>query len=157
MIASTVLAVCLNGAIAHEGFRNKQYKDTNGYSIGYGYSLTQNPLDLPKAEISKLKHDGITKWQATSLAKRMCKKLNDDLTANFDWYNTLPEEAQYVMLDMSYNMGVGGMSAFTQTFKYMRGNRYALASRELLNSRWARQVHGRAKELAKVLLDVKIA
>jgi lysozyme len=157
MIASTLLAVCLNGAIAHEGFRDKQYKDTNGYSIGYGYSLTQNPLALPKAEISKLKQHGITKWQATSLAKKMCHKLHDDLTTEFTWYNTLPNNVQYVMLDMSYNMGVGGMSSFKQAVKYIRNNKYQLASNELLHSRWARQVHGRATELANVLTSGQFA
>lgn len=157
MIASTLLAVCLSGAVSHEGFRTKQYKDSNGYSIGYGYSLTQNPLALPKAEISRLKHDGITKWQATSLAKKMCHKLNDDLVKEFAWYNSLPNNVQYVMLDMSYNMGVGGMSSFKQAVKYIRNNKYQLASNELLHSRWAKQVHGRANDLANVLKGAQFA
>jgi hypothetical protein len=61
------------------------------------------------------------------------------------------------MLDMSYNMGIGGMSSFKQAVKYIRNNKYQLASNELLHSRWARQVHGRATELANVLKDGQFA
>jgi len=54
-------------------------------------------------------------------------------------------------------MGIGGMSSFKQAVKYIRNNKYQLASNELLHSRWARQVHGRATELANVLKDGQFA
>ena len=116
MLTSAVLAVCLNGAINHEGFRHKQYKDLNGMSIGFGYSLTQNPLHLSNAEINRYKQKGISKLEAMRLTKMTFTKLDTEL-AGLSWYKGLNNTEQYVILDMSYNMGSSGISEFKKTIQ----------------------------------------
>lgn len=150
MISAALLSMCISGVQLHEGFRHHAYKDRNGYSIGFGYSLTQNPLNLSHSQIKSL-YKGISKGQAINLVRRSCVNLDTQLAENLDWYNTATLNTKYVLLDMSYNMGVGGVIDFTKTINYLEHHKYKLASVEMLKSKWANQVHGRAKELATLI------
>jgi lysozyme len=53
-----------------------------------------------------------------------------------------------VLINMAFNIGVGGLLKFKNTLAHIRSGQYELAATEMLDSNWARQVHGRAKELA---------
>ena len=53
---------------------------------------------------------------------------------------------------MAYNMGVGGLLGFRKTLGFIEAGDYASASVEMLNSRWATQVGGRANKLSRVML-----
>jgi len=151
MISAMVLASCVSGVMSHEGFRHKMYKDRNGWSIGNGYSLTSNPLDLPKSTIARYKRQGISEFEARRLVVKMCNKTATELSDNFDWFKVIPAKSQYVLLDMGYNLGVNGLLGFDKTLRYIKNNQTTMASKEMLNSKWSRQVKSRAVELAKTL------
>jgi len=151
MISALVLSACVSGVISHEGFRHNMYKDRNGWSIGNGYSLTSNPLDLPKATIHRYKKSGISEAEAKQLVVRMCNKTATELSANYDWFTKIPSKSQYVMLDMGYNLGVGGLAGFDKTLYHIKNNQTTMASKEMLRSRWSRQVKNRSKELSQII------
>lgn len=156
MITSVTLAMCIHGATLHEGFSQKVYVDVDKtLAAGYGYNLTHNPLNLPKKEISDIKKHGISKQDALKLTERLCdvteKRLNE-----LTWFPAQPDYVKYVIIDMAYNMGVNGAIGFDKSIKLIKNNKMQLASKEILNSRWARQTHGRAKELAEVLKTGKV-
>jgi lysozyme len=151
MLSSIVLASCITGVMSHEGFSAKVYKDRHGYAVGNGYSITENPLSLPKSTISRYKKQGISKIEAKQLVTRMCNKTASELSDNLNWFDGLSHKSQYVMLDMGYNLGIGGLLGFDKTLKYVKNNQVALASKEMLKSRWARQCKVRSIELSKVL------
>jgi lysozyme len=52
------------------------------------------------------------------------------------------------LLNMAFNLGVDGLLGFVNTLRYVRGGNYELAADNMLASKWARQVKGRAVELA---------
>jgi len=151
MISALVLTTCVSGVISHEGFRHKMYKDSNGWAIGNGYSLTSNPLDLPKATIHRYKKSGISEVEAKRLVVRMCNKTATELSANYDWFNKIPNKSQYVLLDMGYNLGVSGLAGFSKTLYHIKHNQTTMASKEMLKSKWSRQVKGRAVKLSQII------
>lgn len=117
----------------HEGFRGDVYKCTAGANtIGYGRNLDAKPLTPSEAEYL-LKND-ITYFIG---------RLNsEDLLEGHD------EARQSVVINMCFNLGFNGLLAFKNTLQYYRDKKYEEAAAEMLNSRWARQVCGRAQELA---------
>jgi lysozyme len=156
MITSAVLAMCVHGATIHEGFSQKVYVDVDkSLAIGHGYNLTHNPLNLPKSEIKSLKKHGISKAEALKLTERLCEQTENRLN-ELSWFDSQPDYVKYVIIDMAYNMGVNGAIGFDKSIKLIKNNKMLLASKEILNSKWARQTHGRARELAEVLKTGKV-
>lgn len=154
MISAALLAMCVNGVTLHEGFKHTMYKDRNGWSIGHGYSLTHNPLKLDKKELSNFKRKGISEASSIKLVTELCGNAQNALEAKFEWYNHIPTQHKYVMLDMTYNLGIGGIKKFDKTLFYIRRHKSSLASKEMLNSKWSRQVKGRSVELAEIVRSV---
>ena len=48
-------------------------------------------------------------------------------------------------------MGVSGFSKFKKTIKYLADQQYSKASKEMLDSRWARQTPNRAIKLSNIV------
>ena len=148
---STLLALCVSGVMLHEGYSRNMYKDRNGWSIGNGYSLTQNPLHLDKATLSNFKRNGISKLRSRQLVSQLCTQTKNVLEAKYEWFNEMDSQRQYVVLNMAYNLGVGGLEDFNKTLYHIKHRQYTLASNEMLRSKWARQVKGRAIELSNIV------
>ena len=148
--------MCVNSAITHEGFSHKVYKDKSGYSIGYGYSLTHNPLHLNKKQLSEFRRNGISETSARQLVTKVCAKVKDGLQAKYEWFNTLSNPRAMVLLDMGYNLGLGGLGDFNKTMVHIKMGRTTMASAEMLRSRWAKQVHGRSRELSEIMKTGKV-
>ena len=91
----------LNDIKKHEGFRSEVYKDTLGIdTIGYGFAIKDLVMDQDIAE-------KILKRKVENLIKRIKQK--------FPWYSDIPEEAQDVVANMCYQLGVSGFSKFKKT------------------------------------------
>ena len=52
---------------------------------------------------------------------------------------------------MCYQLGLRGFSKFKKTIYYLETEQYDEASIEMLDSLWAKQTPGRAKELSKYI------
>ena len=121
----------------HEGFRSRVYQCTEGHdTIGFGFKVADLELDLDLAEeilVRKLEH----------LIRRVKNR--------FSWVNDAPYEIQDVVYNMCYQMGVSGFSKFKKTIKYLADKQYDKASKEMLDSRWARQTPNRAIKLSNTV------
>jgi lysozyme len=60
----------------------------------------------------------------------------------------MDEVRQGVLIDMAFNLGVSGLLAFSNTLRYIKNGDYMQAATNMLLSKWAGQVKGRARELA---------
>ena len=121
----------------HEGFRSKVYKCTEGYdTIGYGFAIKDLDLDEDLAE---------------EILLRKLEKLIERVRNKFDWLDDVPHEVQGVIVEMSYQMGVSGVSKFKKALHAMQMFKWELAADELLDSRWAKQTPNRAKELSNII------
>ena len=121
----------------HEGFRSTVYQCTEGHdTIGFGFKVAVLELDLDLAEeilVRKLEH----------LIRRVKNR--------FSWVNDAPYEIQDVIYNMCYQMGVSGFSKFKKTIQYLADKNYDKASKEMLDSRWARQTPNRSIELSNIV------
>lgn len=120
----------------HEGLRLQPYKCTAGkLTIGYGRNIEDNGISVYEAEVM-LEND-IQKCYA------LCIK--------FPFWNNLNEVRQSVILDMCYNLGFTRLQGFKKMLKALEIQDYKSAAKEMLDSKWARDVKSRATELAELM------
>ena len=127
----------LNEKIAsEEGFSDVLYICPAGYkSIGYGFNLDATRMPREVADL----------WLDLNI-QELKRRL-----AHFEWLSKLDETRQVVIYDMSYQMGINGMLAFTSMINALRAERYHEAAEHLLDSRYARQTPNRAMRNAEIL------
>ena len=127
----------LNRIKHHEGYRKSVYKCTEGYdTIGYGFAIKDLEMDEDIAE---------------EILLRKVEKLIKRVRSKFDWLDSVPREVQGVLVEMSYQMGLSGVSKFKKALHAMQMFQWKLAATELLDSRWAKQTPNRAKELSNII------
>lgn len=125
----------------HEGLSLKPYICTAGkVSIGIGRNLDDR---------------GISKEEAYMLFNNDCLNTDRDLISVFgnDYYS-FPDKAQLVFFDMMFQLGLGRFSGFKNMIKYAIAGNWKEAARELMDSKYARQVPGRAEENKKLLESI---
>jgi len=118
----------------HEGKRLDLHKCPAGkWSIGYGHNLEANGIPEHVAN-ALLQHDLI---QAETLVRKYIpvERLNKARLA--------------VLINMAFNLGIHGLLSFKKFLYYLSMDNYQRAADEMLNSKWAKQVGGRANELAE--------
>lgn len=121
----------------HEDVRPFPYVDTVGkVSIGIGRNLTDR--GLAKDEIDLLYHNDIM----------MCQL---DLDKHLPWWRSMSANRQRVILDMCFNLGIVRLLGFHTTLRYMSEGKFKEAARQMLNSKWRKQVKGRALRLSRMM------
>ena len=124
-----------------EGFRDRVYKDTLDIdTIGYGFAIKDLVLDEDICDM-------ILERKLKSLINRVHKK--------FPFVEDLPEEAQEVVYEMCYQLGLRGFSKFKKTIQFLRLENYKVCADEMLDSRWARQTPNRAQRLSNIIREIQ--
>ena len=127
-----------------ESFMSKPYLCTAGKTtIGYGTNLD--------AGISERTAERLLKEKVRQDIAWLCNK-SSNLTFNF---RKLPYPVREVLVDMTYNIGRTGLKRFKKMNKAIAEGDYYTASKELLNSRYAKQVPARSKRNAKLLKNIR--
>lgn len=120
----------------HEGRKNFPYVDTVGkITVGIGFNLTDRGLS--------------DEW----IDKQFIDDVNyfHDQLNEFSWFRDLNEDRKVVLIDMAF-MGIKTFLKFTRLIQALKDKDYKKASKEMLNSKWATQVKGRAFDLAEGML-----
>lgn len=165
----------INQLKRHEGFYRKPYLCTaKACTIGYGTNLEARPGYIPFLNIRRMVEAGLLKgkalrdelrergmaWDQKQAETAMLDELascEPELAKRCPQYAKLREKSQTaraeVLWNMAFNMGVPRLLTFRNTLAMLDqaidGSRpYGDVARGMLNSRWARQVKGRARELA---------
>lgn len=128
----------------HEGLRLVPYRCPAGFlTVGYGHNIDANPVPNlgPDDRISEAEADKILELDMRSCGTALDRAMPD--------WRTLCEPRQAVLLNMAVNLGVRGLLGFRKTVAAIRAGDFNAASREMLNSKWSRDVKGRALELAE--------
>jgi lysozyme len=117
-----------------EGFQGRPYKDSVGKTtIGYGRNLDDNPL---------------TRIEAAFLLDNDINTATDKLLEALPWVGALDEVRKAVLINMTFNMGIGGLMGFHHFLAAVQAGDYSLAKDHMLASKWADQVGPRAHRLA---------
>ena len=119
----------------HEGYGGEVYSDTEGVlTCGWGHALhVGSPVPL-RASLGFFQQD-------IRIVMEDYEKLN----------LYLDDVRRGVVYDMLYNLGLTKLLKFKKFLKALREDDYEVASKEMLDSKWAIQVKGRAKKLAKMM------
>jgi len=126
----------------HEGFRDKVYKDSLGKrTIGYGHLCVEDFWDDDKKYLESFLNDIFEKDFKTACDNAMVLIGDKSIAAN----------AIQVIVEMVFQLGIGGVSKFKKMWEALKKEDYYTASVEMLDSRWHKQTPKRAKELAKLM------
>jgi lysozyme len=107
------------------------------------------------ALIRDMKANGITRDEAMMLLRNDIYQSDADLRRKVKWYDRAPEELKEVLINMCFNMGIKTLLSFRNTLWYMGAGEYEKAAENMLKSKWARQVKGRATRLAERVRALK--
>lgn len=123
--------------IQHEGIRLHVYQDSRGIeTIGVGRNLRNKGISYAEA-MMLLDHD-ITDFDRA-------------LEQALPWSEGLDAIRKRVLLDMAFNVGVEGLLTFKQFLASVKTGDYVVASQDMLESAWARQVGRRAVTLSQMM------
>ena len=127
----------------HEGFVPKIYKDSLGFAtIGYGH------LVLPGEQWEEGKE--YSKEQLEHVFKTDFNNAVGQATGLMDGMD-LDNKAREVIIEMVFQLGVGGVGKFKKMWEALRKKDYGEASFQMMDSRWAKQTPNRAESLSKVM------
>lgn len=137
-----------------EGERLKAYKDTATpprWTIGIGRNLDDvGAAPLPRT-VADIKKNGIGTTESAQLLDHDLERVDADLDKRLPWWRNLDPVRQRVLVNMCFNLGIGGLCGFVNTLRMIEQHRYTEASINMLASKWARQVGERAKRLSAMM------
>jgi len=140
----------LKAQVIHsEGIRTTAYKDTlNNWTIGVGHLIK-----IPDEEY--LLDKELTDLEVDQIFTTDLNQAIDDARKFID-VDSLSEEAFFVVVDMAFNLGLPKLMRFQNFQQALKEKDYKKASREMLNSLWARQLPNRSKRLAKQMRESNV-
>ena len=146
-ISGTVISDPVNSVVeqtlvrikAEEGrFRLKPYRDIFGVlTIGYGINLEQ----------------GITPREAEALSRIRLEDNEHRIASEWAPYAEQPTWTQVALLDMDYQLGDHGVLSFHDMLGALKAGDCPAAKAAALDSDWAGQTEGRAKEVTAILCE----
>ena len=128
----------------HEGVKKHAYKDSLGVlTIGCGRNISDTE-----------KHHGlgISDDEIEYMLQNDIERTIKELSREYPWFNELEEGARKDgIINMHFNLGRFRFSGFKKASGHMEMGDHDQAALEFLDSRWARQVKGRAIEVTDMI------
>lgn len=120
----------------HEGLRLRPYLDSVGvWTVGYGHNM----------------NEPITESDAKQILVSDIQKAINGCVHAYPWFMELSQPRQYAMIDLAFNLGIGGLNGFKKFLSAMELGNYYDAAYQLEKSRWAEQVKGRAVDIQQMI------
>ena len=120
--------------------RHVAYKCPAGYwTLGIGRNIDpENGVGLSEEEVNFLLQNDLERCEA-------------ELNAEYVWFRTLEGARRDAILDIFFNLGATRFRGFKNAIAAMDEQDYDKAAVEFMDSRWAKQVGGRALELTDMI------
>lgn len=124
--------------LRHEGLKLKPYRCHAGkLTIGIGRNLDDC---------------GISQQEAYVLLENDIQNCEKQIVNEIpEIYNALDEVRKSVLLNMCFNLGIGGLLSFNNTLAFIAAGDWERAANGMLASKWAKQVGRRAIELSELM------
>lgn len=124
----------------HEGVETHAYECSAGkITVGVGRNIDQDGgIGLTEDEIDYLLQNDI-------------ERVMLELVSEYDWFNDLDDVRKDAMIDIAFNLGQTRLRLFKRALAAMEAGKYKDAATEFLDSKWAKQVGGRALELSDMI------
>lgn len=122
-----------------EGLRTDFYRDSLGYlTVGYGHNCDAKGISARVAEL--MLEDDISDAKTALMGK-------------FPWMRDLSPARLGAFINMTFNMGAGGLGTFKKALLAAKEGRWDACASEILDSKYAKQVGDRAKRVAQQLRE----
>lgn len=130
-----------------ESFRSKPYYCSEQFpTVGYGERVGNKNDPLPN----------ITRTEKESL-DFVRKRIADAITRLSTMYpiawSKCNQQRQAILISMVYQLGLTGISNFKKMWTALESNNFEEASKQMLDSLWAKQTKNRALRHAKTMKD----
>lgn len=142
----------------NEGKKNSVYKDSRGIpTVGIGFNLTRK--DAPQklkdvgANYTKVRNGthALSDEQIYMLFDRDLDHAISGASTFVPNFQRLPTNVKTILIDMTFNMGIGKLNEFHKFKDAISKNDWNKAKQEMINSKWYRQVGQRGKRLINLL------
>ena len=127
----------------HEGYKDHVYLDTrNKRTVGVGHLCVEDHWEdhkkYPEEMLMNVLKDDLK--NAIRGAEELCSDCP-----------VLEDQAREIIVEMVFQLGKTGVSKFRNMWKALKEKppQYDVAATEMLDSRWAKQTPGRAKEMSE--------
>lgn len=125
----------------HEGERLRMYKCPAGkWTVGIGHNIEDK---------------GISKAVSDLMFIEDMQEVLADLPRLVSDFESLPEPVRYVLADMRFQLGPGGIRQFRKMLKAVNAGDWPEMIREMKDSDWYRQTTGRAEDLIQMVMTVE--
>ncbi len=132
--------------LRHEGLRLKPYRCTAGkLTTGVGRNI--DDCGISQTEAYVLLENDIPR-SGRGQAQNCEQQLLDEIP---EIYNGLDKVRKSVLLNICFNLGIGGLLSFNNTLAFIAAVDCERAANGMLASKWAKQVGRRAIELSELM------
>ena len=113
------------------------YQDTeNLWTIGYGICIERT---------------GLREHEAEYLLKSRIEESFRELNITFRWFRRLNTARQDALVDLIYNIGFPSFLGFKKAIEAFEVNDFNEAASQILDSRYGRELPGRALEISQMI------
>ena len=132
----------------HEGFVPRVYKDTLGKrTIGYGHLCVEPEQWDDSKEYTKEELENVFSKDFNEALKNAEHLIGE---------RSINHVAKEVIIEMVFQLGIGGVGKFKNMWKALDREDYGEASFQMLDSLWAKQTPARAGKLAGKMRSAKL-
>ena len=136
--------------IRHEGLKLKPYKCTAGkWTIFVGRNYQDNPFSTD--ELTLILNKGCTEEVAKLILRNDIGRIRVELNKRLKFFTNLDEVRKSALIDMAFQMGVGGLLKFKNTLKAIENADWESAVSNAQNSNWGMTFKTRSSEIIKML------
>ena len=133
-----------------EGVVYAVYKDHLGYpTFGIGHLILESDPEYGQDDDTPVSEDRVTEAFQSD-----CESVLKDCDILYPDFDDLPEEAQLVIANMMFNMGLTRLSKFNKHNAALQCGDWKEAAKEGRDSKWYKQVTNRAERLMRRLEDI---
>jgi lysozyme len=131
--------------ISDEGMRLDIYRCTENFlTVGVGHKIVAGD-----AEHGKPEGYTITERRMKQLFELDVAVVREDCSRLYEDFSELPEEAQRIIANMMFNLGLPTMKKFRGMRRCVDERNWSGAADEMVDSKWYDQVTNRANRLVK--------
>lgn len=135
---------------ADEGRVEEIYLDSEGYKT---YGVGHLVLETEKEHKLPVGH-AIPAEKVDAAFECDLREAIIDCHHVFDNWTTLPDEVQYILVNMMFNLGRTRLSKFLLLRRAIRDLDWNKAAKEMMDSKWYHQVPNRAQRLVERMKNV---
>ena len=117
----------------------------------YPYRCSANKLTIGIGR--NIEERGISEDEAEYLLENDLTMCIEEVESIFTWYYSLTSNRKRAIINMVFNLGLTKLLKFKKFIAAMESLDYKEAGKEMLDSRWAKQVGNRADRLEQMIVN----